>query len=93
MLSLSLWKSGLIKIYVPVMDCVRKFAQRFFGYMKTVWLTSNNLAKKAPLDNEGQPLHRGSEDLGMVAVEADLIDRVKEAADECPGECIFIEHD
>ena len=63
------------------------------------WLHEDGLAyvklpsEKTPLDDEGQPLHRGSGDLGTVAARADLIDRVKEAAEECPGECIFIERD
>jgi ferredoxin len=30
---------------------------------------------------------------GMVAVAAELEDAVVEAAEECPGECIFIERD
>jgi ferredoxin len=30
---------------------------------------------------------------GMVAVASDLEDAVTEAAEECPGECIFIERD
>jgi ferredoxin len=30
---------------------------------------------------------------GMVAVTPDLDDAVTEAAEECPGECIFIERD
>lgn len=38
---------------------------------------------------DGEPLNKGSE--GMVAFPEELMDAVVESAEECPGECIFIE--
>jgi ferredoxin len=46
-----------------------------------------------PRDSEGRPFHPGSGDLGWVAVRADLVDDVREAADVCPVECIFIDEE
>jgi len=44
------------------------------------------------VDSDGKPSNHGRE-FGLVAVEAVMEDMVIEAAEECPGECIFIEHD
>lgn len=41
------------------------------------------------LDNEGKPVHRGKD--GLVDVPDKMVKAVIEAAEECPGECIFIE--
>ncbi len=40
------------------------------------------------LGKDGKPINMGNE--GIVEVTTELEDAVKEAADECPGECIFI---
>ena len=47
------------------------------------------LGHAALVDDKGRSLYKGS--TGQVAISADLESAVKEAADECPGECIFIE--
>ena len=43
----------------------------------------------ALLGTDGEPLHKGAE--GAVEFSDDLLDAVVESAEECPGECIFIE--
>jgi ferredoxin len=40
---------------------------------------------------DGTPLNKGV--TGLVTVEAGLEEAAREAADECPGECIYIETD
>jgi ferredoxin len=46
------------------------------------------IGQTALCDENGVPVNKGAE--GAVSFEAELEDSVKEAADECPGECIFI---
>lgn len=41
-------------------------------------------------DKQGNPIHQTAE--STVLVPPDLEEAVQEASDECPGECIFIEH-
>jgi ferredoxin len=61
------------------------------------WLHSDGLAyvkepEEATLDASGEPVRKSSNvDLGIVAVRADFEEKVQEASEECPGECIFIE--
>jgi ferredoxin len=40
-------------------------------------------------DEQGQPIHQGVN--GKVAVPTELEKAVREAVEDCPGECIFIE--
>jgi ferredoxin len=40
---------------------------------------------------DGKPINHGA--AGKVAVATELEEAVQEAADECPGECIFIEQE
>jgi ferredoxin len=59
------------------------------------WLGDDSLARvkgvgeTALYGNDGKPLHEG--EAGKVLVSANLEADVKEAALDCPGECIFIE--
>jgi ferredoxin len=46
---------------------------------------------KTGLDEDGNPKLQMSS--GMATVPDDLLEAVIESADECPGECIFIEVD
>lgn len=50
-----------------------------------------NIGQAALRDKNNNPLHTGS--TGLVEVGAGLEETVQEAADECPGEYIFIEKD
>jgi ferredoxin len=47
------------------------------------------IGQAALLDDKGKTLYAGSN--GQVEISTDLESDVKEAAEDCPGECIFIE--
>jgi ferredoxin len=50
-----------------------------------------NIGQAALRDENNNPIHSGS--TGLVKVATELEESVIEAAEECPGECIFIEKD
>ncbi|HUD08092.1 MAG TPA: ferredoxin [Candidatus Saccharimonadales bacterium] len=47
------------------------------------------IGQVALCDEQGQPIHQGVN--GKVAVPTELEKAVREAVEDCPGECIFIE--
>ncbi len=54
----------------------------FLAYVKSIGQT-------ALYDDQEQPINQGIS--GKVEVLPELVDAVQAAADECPGECIFID--
>ncbi len=59
------------------------------AYVKETEWTSIVSKTEGSKDNDGEPIHQMAE--GMAAVPQDLLEAVIESADECPGECIYIE--
>lgn len=59
----------------------------FFGSDDGFWYVKD----VGEVGNEKNPRLKGAE--GLASVPDELLDAVIEAAEECPGECIFIEAD
>ena len=69
--------------------CPKVFAMHDDGlaYVKEVAWPS--IAGPPPAKEGETPVHKGSK--GLADVPDDILDDVVEAAEECPGECIFVE--